>query len=145
MKSRVLAFGCLLVGGVLALMSSAQPWWRATGEGVVVKFTGSQVTGGLNQALGIVALAGILLMLVLRVRGRRLVAAMLFLVGVGLVLAGALRLQPSGNRRPAPSADSAAGWDQLRSSAEVDSCTPADSGFPQHATDPTPPSAIAGG
>ena len=95
MKSRVLAFGCLLVGGVLALMSSAQPWWRATGEGVVVKFTGSQVTGGLSQALGIVALAGILLMLVLQVRGRRLVAAMLFLVGVGLVLAGALRLQPS--------------------------------------------------
>jgi uncharacterized membrane protein (TIGR02234 family) len=95
MKSRVLAFGCLLVGGVLALMSSAQPWWRATGEGVVVKFTGSQVTGGLSQALGIVALAGTLLMLVLQVRGRRLVAAMLLLVGVGLVLAGALRLQPS--------------------------------------------------
>jgi uncharacterized membrane protein (TIGR02234 family) len=95
MKSRVLAFGCLLVGGVLALMSSAQPWWRATGEGVVVKFTGSQVTGGLSQALGIVALAGTLLMLVLQVRGRRLVAAMLFLVGVGLVLAGALRLRPS--------------------------------------------------
>jgi uncharacterized membrane protein (TIGR02234 family) len=95
MKSRVLAFGCLLVGGVLALTSSAQPWWRATGEGVVVKFTGSQVTGGLSQALGIVALAGTLLMLVLQVRGRRVVAAMLLLVGVGLVLAGALRLQPS--------------------------------------------------
>lgn len=95
MKSRVLAFGCLLVGGVLALMSSAQPWWRATGEGVVVKFTGTQVTGGLSQALGIVALAGTLLMLVLQVRGRRVVAAMLLVVGVGLVLAGALRLQPS--------------------------------------------------
>jgi uncharacterized membrane protein (TIGR02234 family) len=95
MKSRVLAFGCLLVGGVLALMSSAQPWWRATGEGVVLRFTGNQISGGLSQALGIVALAGTLLMLVLQVRGRRLVAAMLFLVGVGLVLVGALRLQPS--------------------------------------------------
>jgi uncharacterized membrane protein (TIGR02234 family) len=95
MKSRVLAFGCLLVGGVLALMSSAQPWWRATGAGVVVKFTGTQVTGGLSQTLGIVALAGTLLMLVLQVRGRRVVAAMLLVVGVGLVLAGALRLQPS--------------------------------------------------
>lgn len=95
MKSRVLVFGCLLVGDVLALMSSAQPWWRATGEGVVVKFTGTQVTGGLSQALGIVALAGTLLMLVLQVRGCRVVAAMLLVVGVGLVLAGALRLQPS--------------------------------------------------
>jgi len=95
MKSRVLAFGCLLVGGVLALMSSAQPWWRATGEGVVVRFTGTQVTGGLTQALGIVVLAGSLLMLVLQVRGRRVVAAMLLMVGVGLIVAGALRLQPS--------------------------------------------------
>jgi len=95
MRSRVLAFGCLLVGGVLALMASAQPWWRATGDGVVVRFTGTQVTGGLTQALAIVALAGTLLMLVLQVRGRRVVAAMLFLVGVALVLAGALRLQPS--------------------------------------------------
>ena len=59
MKSRALAFGCLLVGGGLALMSSAQPWWRATGEGVVVKFTGSQVTGGLSQALGIVPWQGL--------------------------------------------------------------------------------------
>ena len=51
MKTRALAFGCLLLGGVLGLISSAQPWWRASGERVLVKFTGTQVTGGLSQAL----------------------------------------------------------------------------------------------
>jgi uncharacterized membrane protein (TIGR02234 family) len=95
MKSRALAFGCLLLGGIVGLISSAQPWWRASGEGVVVKFTGSQVTGGLSQALAIVALAGTLLMLVLQARGRRVVGGVLLLVGLGFVLSGALRLQPS--------------------------------------------------
>ena len=95
MKSRALAFGCLLVGGALALICSAQPWWRATGEGVVMKFTGTQVTGGLSQALGIVSLAGTLLMLVLKARGRRVVGALLLLVGMGVVLTGAFRLRPS--------------------------------------------------
>ena len=33
MRSRALAFGCLLIGGALALVGSAQPWWRATGAG----------------------------------------------------------------------------------------------------------------
>ena len=95
MKSRALAFGCLLLGGILGLISSAQPWWRASGEGVLVKFTGTQVTGGLSQALAIVALAGTLLMLVLQARGRRVIGAILLLVGLGLVLSGTLRLQPS--------------------------------------------------
>jgi uncharacterized membrane protein (TIGR02234 family) len=96
MKSRALAFGCLLAGGGLALIASAQPWWRArAAEGVVVKITGTQATGGLSQALAIVALAGTLLMLALRGNGRRILGALLLLVGVGLVLAGGLRLQPS--------------------------------------------------
>jgi len=96
MKSRALSFGCLLAGGALALIASAQPWWRAAAaEGVVVKITGAQATGGLSQALAIVALVGTLLLLALRGNGRRVVGALLLLVGVGLVLAGGLRLQPS--------------------------------------------------
>src|SRR5204863_73168 len=95
-KSRALAFGCLLAGGALALIASSQPWWRAVAaEGVVVKITGTQATGGLNQALAIVALVGTLLLLALGANGRRVVGALLLLVGVGLVLAGGLRLQPS--------------------------------------------------
>jgi uncharacterized membrane protein (TIGR02234 family) len=95
MRSRALAFGCLLLGGGLALVGSAQPWWRAVGEGVVVKFSGTQATGGLSQALAIVALAGTLLMLALRTRGRRVIGALLLLVGAGIAIVGGLRLRPS--------------------------------------------------
>jgi uncharacterized membrane protein (TIGR02234 family) len=95
MRSRALAFGCLLLGSALALLGGAQPWWRATGEGVVLRFTGTQATGGLSQALAIVALAGTLLMLALRTRGRRVVGALLLLVGVGLAMLGGLGLQPN--------------------------------------------------
>jgi uncharacterized membrane protein (TIGR02234 family) len=95
MRSRALAFGCLLLGGGLALVGSAQPWWRAVGEGVVVKFSGTQATGGLSQALAIVALAGALLMLALRARGRRVIGALLVPVGAGIAVVGGLRLQPS--------------------------------------------------
>ncbi|HEX3206571.1 MAG TPA: Trp biosynthesis-associated membrane protein, partial [Propionibacteriaceae bacterium] len=95
MRSRALAFGCLLLGGGLALVGSAQPWWRAVGEGVAVKFSGTQATGGLSQALAIVALAGTLLMLALRTRGRRVIGALLLLVGAGIAVVGGLRLQPS--------------------------------------------------
>ena len=84
MRSRALAFGCLLIGGALALVASAQPWWRATGDGAAVRFTGTEATGGLSQALAIVALAGTLLMLALRTRGRRVVGALLVFVGLGL-------------------------------------------------------------
>jgi uncharacterized membrane protein (TIGR02234 family) len=95
MRSRALAFGCLLIGGALALVGSAQTWWRATDEGVVLRFSGTQVTGGLSQALAIVALAGTLLMLALRPRGRRVVGTLLLLVGSGLAVVGVLGLQPS--------------------------------------------------
>jgi uncharacterized membrane protein (TIGR02234 family) len=95
MRSRALAFGCLLSGGALALIANAQPWWRATGDGLAVTFTGTQATAGLSQALAIVALAGTLLMLALRARGRRVVGALLAVLGLGIGLAGGLRVQPS--------------------------------------------------
>jgi uncharacterized membrane protein (TIGR02234 family) len=94
MKSKGLAFGCLLAGGALALIASAQPWWRALGDGAAMKVTGSQATGGLSQAIAIVALAATLLMLALQSRGRRVVAALLLLVGVGTALTGGFWLQP---------------------------------------------------
>jgi uncharacterized membrane protein (TIGR02234 family) len=95
MRNRALAFSCLLVGGAVALIGSGQPWWRAAGEGVVLKFSGTQATGGLSQALAIVALAGTLLMLALRTRGRRIIGALLVLVGVGLAVVGGLGVRPS--------------------------------------------------
>jgi uncharacterized membrane protein (TIGR02234 family) len=94
MKSRTVAFGCLIIGGVLALVGSAQPWWRAAGQGVVVTFSGTRATAGLSQALALVALAGTLLLLVLRARGRQVVGALLLLVGAALAVVGGLRPQP---------------------------------------------------
>jgi uncharacterized membrane protein (TIGR02234 family) len=94
MKSRTVALGCLIIGGVLALVGSAQPWWRAAGQGVVVTFSGTQATAGLSQALALVALAGTLLLLVLRTRGRRVVGALLLLVGAALAIVGGSRPQP---------------------------------------------------
>jgi uncharacterized membrane protein (TIGR02234 family) len=93
-RSRALAFGCVLVGGALAMLASAQPWWRGPGEAAAVKFTGSQVTGGLSQALAMVALVGTLLVLVLRTRGRRLIGGVLVLVGLGVALVAGLWMQP---------------------------------------------------
>jgi uncharacterized membrane protein (TIGR02234 family) len=95
MKSRTLAFGCLIIGGALALVGSAQPWWRADSQGVVVRFSGTQATTGLSQALAIVTLAGTSLLLVLQTRGRRVVGALLLLVGIAIAVVGGLRLRPS--------------------------------------------------
>jgi uncharacterized membrane protein (TIGR02234 family) len=95
MSRRVLAYGLLLAGGALALLAGTQPWWRVAGEGVVVKITGTEATGGLSQALVIVVLAGTLLFLALRGRGRRLVGALLLTVGLGMAVAGGLRRQPN--------------------------------------------------
>lgn len=70
-------------------MASSQPWWRASGDGAAVTFSGSDVTGGLCQALAAVALAGVLLVLVLKARGRRILAGALALTGVGMLVTGA--------------------------------------------------------
>jgi uncharacterized membrane protein (TIGR02234 family) len=95
MRKGTLTFGCLFIGGALALVASEQPWWRATGEGVVLRVSGTQATGGLSQALAIVALAGTLLLLALQTRGRRITGGLLLLVGVGLAVVGGVGLQPS--------------------------------------------------
>jgi uncharacterized membrane protein (TIGR02234 family) len=95
MRSRALAFGGLFIGSSLALLASQQPWWRATGEGVVLSVSGTEATGGLGQALAIVALSGTLLMLALQTRGRRMAGGLLLLVGIGLTVVGILGLQPS--------------------------------------------------
>jgi uncharacterized membrane protein (TIGR02234 family) len=84
----------LLLGDGLAFVASAQPWWRASGTGAAVTFNGTEVTGGLAQALAAVTLAGVLLALVLRARGRRVLALLLAATGVGMVVTGALQTAP---------------------------------------------------
>ena len=95
MRSRALGLGGLLVGGGFAFLAGTRSWWRALGQGLDVGFSGNQSTGGISQALAVVGLAGGLLMLVLGSRGRRVVAALLVLLGCGMATLGFLRLRPS--------------------------------------------------
>ncbi|GAA3610992.1 Trp biosynthesis-associated membrane protein [Microlunatus ginsengisoli] len=94
-RSRALAFAGLLLGGALGLVAGSQAWWRASGGGTSVSFTGNQASGGLTWALAAVLLAGALLGLVLRARGRRVIAVVLALTGLGLAVTGLLRQQPT--------------------------------------------------
>lgn len=84
----------LLLGAGLGFVAAAQPWWRASGTGAAVSFTGSDATGGLSQALAAVTLAGVLLVLVLRRRGRRVLAVALAATGLGMISTGALQTAP---------------------------------------------------
>ena len=95
MRRRTTVLGLLAVGGLLALVVSAQGWWQARADGTSVSFSGAEATGGLSQALAVVSLAGLLLTLTLRRRGRRVLAVLLGVTGLAMVLLGALRIQPS--------------------------------------------------
>ncbi len=92
---RPLALGGLALGSVLALVAGSRAWWRAAGTGVSVAFTGTEATAGLGQALALVALAGALLALVLRARGRRVLGVLLLLAGAGAVVLGVTRPRPA--------------------------------------------------
>lgn len=88
-----------MLAGVAGLFGSAQPWFIATGDTAApegaITFSAAEATGGLTQALAAVVLAGVLLTLVLAVRGRRVLAVLLAATGIGMVLVAALRLPPS--------------------------------------------------
>lgn len=92
---RLFALGGLAVGAVLALVAGSRAWWRAAGTGVSVTFTGTEATGGLAQALALVVLAGALLGLVLKSRGRRVLGVLLVLTGAGVVVLGLTRPRPA--------------------------------------------------
>lgn len=100
LTGRTGVLGLLAGAGLLAVIASAQPWWRAAGaesanSGESVSFSGTEATGGLSQALALVVLAGALLSLVLATRGRRVLAVLLAVAGLGVVVLGGLRLPPS--------------------------------------------------
>ena len=89
------AYGALLLGALLALVSSAQPWWRASAGGVRVDLTGAEATGGLTRALTGVVLAGTLLSLAVRATGRRVLAVLVLAAGLALAAVSVARIPPS--------------------------------------------------
>ena len=94
-RTRSLAFGGLLVGGLAALITGSQPWWRTGGSGVArVTFSGVDATAGLTAALAVVVLAGTVLALALRRTGRRVLAVLLAVAAAAIAVVGLLRLRP---------------------------------------------------
>lgn len=85
----------LLLGAGLGFVGSAQPWWRASGDAAAVTFSGADTTGGLSHALAAVVLAGVLLVLVLRVRGRQVLAVLLAATGAGMIVVGGWLTEPA--------------------------------------------------
>ena len=94
MSRRAQAVGALLAGVGLAAMSGFLPWAHVVEPQVRADVAGTETTGGLAQALALVAAAGILLIIVLGVRGRRVVGGLLGGVGVAMMLTGGLLAEP---------------------------------------------------
>lgn len=95
-RERALSWLAILVASVLLLLAAPQAWVAVTASGAATSLSGTQVTGGLSQALAVVPPLGLLLALTLRARGRQGVGVLLVLVGLGAVALGV--------RPPAPSA-----------------------------------------
>jgi hypothetical protein len=76
----------MAAGGLAAIIVGGRPWY--TVPGVDVSFSGTDVSGGLSQALPAVALAGALLMLTLRTVGRKITGVVVGLDALGIVAAG---------------------------------------------------------
>ncbi len=98
MNNRALSWATLLVGGLLGLVATAQPWWHIHSDAGSSDLSGTDSTGGLSQALMVVVLAGILLGLVLRSRGRRVLAVILAISGAAALSVGASHPRPSASK-----------------------------------------------
>ena len=94
MSRRAQAIGALLTGVALAAISGFLPWAQIVDPQARVDVAGTETTGGLAQALALAAAAGILLIIVLGVRGRRVVGGLLGGVGVAMMLTGGLLAEP---------------------------------------------------
>lgn len=81
--SRTVGFGLLVLGAVAVIAAAALPWYTVDAR---TRFSGTAITGGVAQALGVAVLAGSLLMLTLRTTGRRIVAVVVGLIAVPAVI-----------------------------------------------------------
>ena len=98
MSRRAQAIGALLTGVALAAISGFLPWAQIVDPQARVDVAGTETTGGLAQALALAAAAGSLLIIVLGVRGRRVVGGLLGGVGVAMMLTGGLLNEPRSER-----------------------------------------------
>ena len=80
-RSRTVAFALLVLGAIAVVAMATVPWYYVDSR---TRFSGTAITGGVAEVLGVAVLAGSLLMLTLRATGRRIVAVV---VGVISILA----------------------------------------------------------
>lgn len=87
-RERALSWSGIVLASGLLLLAAPQPWVAVTASGAATALSGTEVTGGLSQALAVVPPLGLLLALTLRARGRQVVGLLLVLVGLGAVVLG---------------------------------------------------------
>lgn len=83
------------VASVLALVVAQQPWWQVSSALGAVPLTGVAASGGLAQALSLVALAGAAVTLVLRHVGRRIAGLAIGAAHAGVAVLGFAHPRPS--------------------------------------------------
>lgn len=98
-RARLTSLVLLVAGGLGGLVASAQPWWRLVGTSadapVDATITGSTASAGLSQVLPACVLVAALLTLVLRSPlGRRILAVLAALLGLGTAVLGGWRPRP---------------------------------------------------
>lgn len=96
-RSRAVAFGALLGGGLLGLLLATQPWWTVPAGASV---TGNEASATLAGVLAGAATAGSALALLLRRTGRRILGVLLAGLAVGMVLTGWAARTPPASASP---------------------------------------------
>ncbi|MBO0811337.1 MAG: Trp biosynthesis-associated membrane protein [Microlunatus sp.] len=82
-RSRTVGFALLVLGAIAVVGTATTPWYLVDAR---TRFSGTAITGGVAQALGVAVLAGSLLMITLRTLGRRVVAAVIGMIGIVAVI-----------------------------------------------------------
>lgn len=80
---RTPAFALLVLGAVAVVAMATVPWYYVDSR---TRFSGTAITGGAAEVLGVVVLAGALLMIALRTTGRRVVAVVIGVIAVLAVI-----------------------------------------------------------
>jgi len=91
---RLVSLLLLALGAVGGLVAAAQPWWRLVGDQVDASITGSDASSGLAQVLPACLVVAVLLGLVLRAPGRRVLGVLAALIGLGAAVLGGWHPRP---------------------------------------------------
>ncbi|MGJ3509795.1 Trp biosynthesis-associated membrane protein [Enemella sp. A6] len=89
-RLRLLGLAGLLLGALAGLVIASRTWWTIHTDGPPVPMSGTTSSGGLATALALIVAGGMPLLLLLRHRGRQVVAVVQGFAGVGMILTGAL-------------------------------------------------------